>query len=207
MYEQDWDWSLGQYPVPLPAVAGETIDTAETVIDHRPRPDVSLRASLYHWALRGPVVWSSEQWRFVSGPRIQSRGVELSASRVWSGGTRLRGSVSLQDASGADGVQLVNSPRWLGKLHWVAPLPGGALLGLEWLAESRRRTVDGGHLPGLALTHLNLGSGRLLPGVEVSLGIRNLWNKHYSQPLGTDNWTTSVVQAGRSWNLKLEARF
>ncbi|WP_310565942.1 TonB-dependent receptor plug domain-containing protein [Hydrogenophaga sp.] len=206
VYEQEWDQSGGQYPTPLPAIDDERIETTELVLDHRPAPDLALRASVYQWSLRDMVVWSSPDDRYVSGPPVRARGAEVSADRRWPSGVRLRASVSLQDAQ-MQGQRLVNSPQWLGKLHWAAPLPGGARIGLEWLAESRRDTVDGGHVAGHALTNLTLSSRRWLPGVRVSLGIYNLLDKRYRQPIGTDNWTTSLAQDGRSVRLKLEARF
>lgn len=206
VYEQDWDWSVGPYPTPLPAMADERIETTELVLDHRLAPDLALRASVYQWSLRDMVVWNSADWLFVSGPPVRSRGAEFSADRRWASGARLRASVSLQDAQQQGGQRLVNAPKWLGKLHVATPLPGGARLGVEWLAESRRRTVDGGHVAGHAITNLHL-SQRLQPGVELSLGLYNLLDKRYSQPIGTDNWTTALAQDGRSVRLKLEARF
>lgn len=207
VYEQDWDLSAGRYPVPLPAMADERIQTAELVFDQRLASGLSWRASVYQWSLRDIVLWNSSDWRFVSGPPIKSRGVELSADHRWSSGARLRGSVSLQDARTVDGSRLVNSPQRAGKLHFSAPLPAGAHLGLEWLAESRRRTVDGGHVGGRAITNLHLSSRQLVPGLELSIGVHNLLDKRYRQPIGTDNWTTSLEQDGRSLRLKMEARF
>jgi iron complex outermembrane receptor protein len=207
VYEQDWDWSAGQYPSPLPAIADERIETAELVLDQHLAPDLALRASVYQWSLRDMVVWSSDDWRYVSGPPVKARGAELSADKRWASGVRLRGSVSLQDAQTTGGERLVNSPKWLGKLHFSAPLPAGGRIGLEWLAESRRRTVDGGHVAGHAITNLHLSSRQLLPGVELSLGLYNLLDRRTSQPIGTDNWTTALEQDGRSVRLKMEARF
>ena len=207
VYEQDWDWSMGQYPAPLPAIPDETIDTLELVADHRLAPDLSVRASVYHWSMRNMVVWNSDAWMYLSGPQVQATGAELSADKTWASGARLRGSVSLQGAHTADGQRLVNSPAWLGKLNFSAPLPAGVRLGLEWQAESRRRTVDGAHLAGHALTNLHLSTQRLVPGAELSLGVYNLLDQRSSQPTGSDNWTTAVPQDGRSVRLKMEARF
>ncbi len=207
VYEQDWDWSAGQFPSPLPVMAAERIDTTEVVLDHRLSPDLALRASAYQWALRDLIVWSSDEWKFVSGPRIKARGVELSADKLWASGARLRGSVSLQDAKSQHGMRLVNSPKWLGKLHFSAAFPARAHLGFEWLVESRRRTVDGAHTGGHSNVNLHLSSRQLVPGVELSLGVYNLMNKRSSQPIGVDNWTTSLERDGRSIRLKMEARF
>lgn len=204
VYEQDW--GAGPYPRPLPAIADERIETSELVLDHRLAPDLALRASVYQWSLRDMVVWSSADWRFVSGSPVRSRGAALSVDRRWASGARLRASVSLQDAQQPGGQRLVNAPRWLGKLHAAAPLPGGARLGLEWLAESRRRTVDGGHVAGHATTNLHL-TQPLRPGMALSLGVYNLMDQRYRHPIGTDNWTTALAQDGRSVRLRLEARY
>jgi iron complex outermembrane receptor protein len=207
VYEQDWDWSAGQYPSPLPAIADERIETAELVLDQRLAPGLAWRASAYQWSLRDMVMWSSSDWRFVSGPPVKARGAELSVDQRWSSGARLRASLSLQDARTVGGARLVNSPERMGKIHFSAPLPKGVHLGLEWLAESPRRTVDGGRVAGRAITNLHLSSRQLLPGLAFSVGVHNLLDKRYSHPIGTDNWTTSQEQDGRSLRLKLEARF
>lgn len=206
VYEQDWDWAAGQYPAPLPAIADERIETSELVLDHRLAPDLALRAAVYQWSLRDMMVWNSAASRSDSGPPVRARGAEFSADRRWASGARLRASVSLQDAQMPGGQRLVNAPKWLGKLHVAAPLPGGARLGVEWLAESRRRTVDGGHVAGHAVTNLHL-TQRLLPGVDLSLGLYNLLERRYSHPVGSGNWSTALAQDGRSVRLKMEARF
>ena len=137
----------------LPAIADERIETTELVLDHRPAPDLALRASVYQWSLRDMVVWGDPDRWFVSGPPVRSRGAEVSADRRWASGVQLRASLSLQDARMQGGQRLVNAPRWLGKLHCAAPQPAGARSGGAWLA-ARRRPAAAGAAALLLVTHV-----------------------------------------------------
>lgn len=206
--ERDWDFRAGESPTLLPAVDSEVIDTRELVVDHRVAPDLSVRGALYQWSLKDLIVWDDEAWRFASGPRVKATGLELSADRTWGWGGRLRASLSRQQARFARGEGLANSPHWLGKLHFSAPLPAAGLrLGYEWQLESARRAASGARLPGQGLSNLHLTADRWAPGLSVSLGIYNLFDKAHRQPISASGWITELPQDGRSVRLKMELRF
>lgn len=202
LYDEDGSLTL------LPAVGSEAIDTLELVVDHRVAPDLSVRGALYQWSLKDLIVVDDETWFFASGPRVQATGLELSADKIWGWGGRLRASLTLQQARFVQGEGLANSPHGLGKLHFSAPLPAGGLrLGYEWQLESARRGANGARLPGHGLSNLHLTADRWAPGLSVSLGIYNLFNKAYRQPLPEGNRITELPQDGRSIRLKMEVRF
>jgi iron complex outermembrane receptor protein len=146
--------------------------------------------------------------QYQSGGKVMARGIELSADKIWRSGARLRVSLSAQHAVNAGGDQTINAPRLLGKLNWSAPLPiVGLLAGYELRYDSRRLTLDGTQSGGYAVSNLHLRSETLLKGLEVSLGIYNLFDKRYAQP-GTDtNWQNTLEQDGRSVRVKLSAKF
>ncbi len=206
--ERSWDFSNEDVPTLLPAVDSEVIDTRELVFDHRMAPDLSFRGALYQWALKDLIVWDKNTWQWVSGPRMKASGLELSANKTWDWGGRLRASLSRQQARFAHGVGLANSPNWLGKLHFSTPLPAAGLrLGYEWQLESARRAASGARVSGHGLSNLHLVAERWAPGVSVSLGIHNLFDKAYSQPVSDGGWVPIQSQDGRSVRLKMELRF
>ena len=191
---------------------GETIDTVEFIADHRVSRDLSVRGSVYSWTMRDLITLGvdpvSGLSQYQSGKTVKARGLELSAARVWESGARLRGSVSLQDATYADGGALPNSPKWLGKVNLSTPLPWAGLhAGYEWRYDSRRLSLDGSDLGGYTLSNLNLSTSALARGVDLSLGIHNLLDKHYSQPGADINWQNSFEQDGRSLQVRLDLRF
>lgn len=209
-YERDYDDGVSQ--VANPSLGGETIDTMELVVDHRLARDFSVRGSIYHWSMADIVTLGidpvSGLSQYQSGNKIKADGLELSADKRWDWGGRARGSVSYQEIAFVDGGDLPNAPQWLGKLNFSSPLPWeGLRLGYELRYDAKRRTIDDSSLDGYWLSHLNLLADKWITGVEVSLGLRNLFNQHYQHPGADTNWQTRLDQDGRSAWLKVDYRF
>ncbi len=207
-YERDYDDTVSQ--LANPGLNGETADTYELIADHRLNYGTSLRASLYRWRLDDIItltpVGGLTQYR--SGARIDAQGVELSAARHWSSGVRLRGSVSFQDIAYQGGNTLENSPRWLGRINLIYPLPWhGMRLGYEYRFEGSRRTLAGAELGAYSLSHLNLSAEGWIRGVDLSLAVRNLFDRRYRHPGADTNWQDSFAQDGRAMLLKMDYRF
>jgi iron complex outermembrane receptor protein len=210
VYERDF--GDGLYQVPNPALNGERIDTVELVADHRVGQDLALRGSVYHWTMRDIVALgidpASGLTQYQSGEKVSARGLELSADKTWAAGARLRGSVSLQDVAEVNGRAPLNSPKVLGKLNFSSPLPvAGLRMGYELHYDSRRLSLDGTRLGGYALSNLHLSTEALAEGLELSLTIRNLFDKRYAHPGADFNWQNALEQDGRSVLGKLEYRF
>jgi iron complex outermembrane receptor protein len=182
------------------------------VADHRVGKNLLLRGSLYHWVMQGLVTLgtdpSSGLSQYQSGPDVKADGVELSADRTWDGGSRLRGSLSYQDVSYASGAKLDNSPQLLGKLNFSGPLAAtGLRLGYELQYSSERQAIDGTDLSGYWLSNLQLSTDKWVKGLEVSLGLYNLFDAHYEHPGSDINWQRALAQDGRSARLELTYSF
>jgi iron complex outermembrane receptor protein len=116
--------------------------------------------------------------------------------------------VSLQDVAFDGGGALLNSPKLLGKLNLSGPLPwAGLRAGYELRFDSRRLTLDGSRLGGYAVSNLQLATDVLGRGLELSLGVQNLFDKRYAHPGADTNWQNSLEQDGRSVRLSLTGRF
>lgn len=206
-YETNWRWE-GERPVLEDAVPGERIRTLELVLDQRVAPDLVWRGALYRWALRDAIVFDNDAYLFRSEVPICATGLELSADKTWRGGARLRGSLSRQWVGFDDGRPVPNAPPWLAKLAFSTPLPvAGLRLAYEWSFVGRRHTPDGHRLGGYSVSGVHLVAPRILPRLDVSLGIANLFNKRYAHPLPAGNWMPSLAQDGRSATLQLSYRF
>lgn len=206
------DYSDAQAQVANPALSGERIDTLELVADHRVGPDLSVRTSLYQWSMLDLITQGidpvSGLSQFQSGGSVTARGLEMSADQTWRTGARLRTSLSLQDVADASGAALPNSPKLLGKLNLSSPLPwAGLRLGYEWQYSSQRLSLDGSELGGYAVSNLHLSTLALARGLELSLGIHNLFDKRFEHPGATTNYQNALVQDGRSVRLKLQYPF
>jgi len=206
------DYNDGVAQVANPSLRGESIDTLEFVADQRVGPDLTLRGSVYQWTMRDLITLGidpvSGLSQYQSGATVKARGLELSADKTWAFGARLRGSVSAQDVAYAGGGALLNSPKWLGKLNLSAPLPWAGLhAGYEWRYDSQRLTLDGSNLGGFAVSNLHLSTEALAKGLELSLGLQNLFDKRYAHPGADINWQNAFEQDGRSVRFKASYRF
>jgi outer membrane receptor protein involved in Fe transport len=209
-FERDYDDGLAQ--VGNPTLRGERIDTAELVVDQRVGRDLALRASVFRWTLKNIITLGVDPVtgvpQYQSGLPVQADGVELSADHFWSGGMRVRGSVSLQDVSQQGGARLPNAPRVLAKLNASAPLPWAALrAGYELRYTSARRTLDGSEIGGFAVSNLALVADGWLRGLEATLSVHNLFDRRYDDPGADTNWQNTLEQDGRSLRVKLLYRF
>ena len=209
-FERDYTDGLTQ--VANPALTGETIDTLELVADHRVDRNLALRASIYQWTMRDLVTLgidtASGLPQYQSGSQVNARGLELSADKDWDSGARLRGSLSVQNVSHANASRQLNSPKLLGKFNLSAPLPwAGLRAAYELRYDSQRLSLDGTDLGGYALSNLQLSTTALAKGLEVSLGVYNLFDKRYAQPGADTNWQNALEQDGRSVRLKASYRF
>ncbi len=215
VYESQYTDTLSQ--VGNPALGGERIDTLELVADHRIGAELVLRGSVYEWTMRDivtlgidPASATSAQplTQYQPGDTVKANGLELSADKTWRWGGRLRASLAFQHTRSANGSGLVNSPQVLGKLNFSTPLPAAGLrLGYELQYDSERRTRDGTDLGGYALSNLYLSTDKLARGLEVDLGVRNLYDKRYGQPAAEINWQNALAQDGRSVRLQATYKF
>jgi iron complex outermembrane receptor protein len=212
-FERDYDdLGISNTQVANPALEGETIDTLELVMDHRVDQNLALRGSFYHWEMQGLVTLGidpvSGLSQYQSGEDVKANGVELSADQTWNWGGRLRGSVSYQDVAYASGADLDNSPQLLGKLNFSGPLATtGLRFGFELQYSSERQAIDGTDLNDYWLSNLQLSADTWAKGLEVSLGIYNLFDTHYEHPGSDINWQNMLEQDGRSARLKLTYSF
>jgi outer membrane cobalamin receptor len=209
-YERDYDDGFAQ--IANPALRGERIDTFELVLDHRVGADLALRGSAYRWTMHDLITLGIEPVsgiaQYQSGSRVEARGLELGADKTWRNGARLRGSVSWHDVSDADGADLLNSPRLLGRLNASMPLPWWGLnAGYELRYDGSRLTNAGSRVGGHAVSGLMLTSKALGRGLELGLRIDNLFDKRFEHPGADSNPQNTFEQDGRSLRLQAAWRF
>ena len=211
VYERDFD-DDGESQIANPDLEGETIDTLELVIDQRVGRNLNLRGSLYQWSMQGLVTLGTEPVsglsQYQTGEDVKARGVELSADKTWDWGGRMRGSLSYQDLAYKSGAGLDNAPQLLGKLNVSGPLAStGLRFGYELQYSSERQAIDGTDLDAYWLSNLQLSTDKWAKGLEVSLGLYNLFDTRYDHPGSDTNWQNALEQDGRSARLKLAYRF
>lgn len=197
-----------------PALRPETMRTYEAVLERSFGGGWHGTLALYHYRVEDLISQITDpgdnKLVFVNAEKIRTSGVELGAEKFWHNGVRLKGNASYQEAKDrlTDRL-LVNSPRLLGKLALLLPLPGYAWqAGLELQYTGERRTFAGEKTDGYTLANLTLSRSDLLKGVDASLGVYNLFDENYADPADRGAFVQDVLrQDGRTWRLKLDCRF
>jgi iron complex outermembrane receptor protein len=103
---------------------------------------------------------------------------------------------------------LPNSPQHIAQLHLYRNLfgmKGGA--GLEMSYMSSRKTLDDHRVGGFLLTNLTASYSKLLPNLNLSAGVYNIFNRRYSDPGGSEHVSDALLQDGRSFRVKLDYAF
>ncbi len=141
---------------------------------------------------------------------VQSRGFGAELEGRWARGASGRLSYTFSRARDTvTGRPLDNSPRHLGKAQFALPFWRGKIFaGAEVQAMSRRTTGGGAVLGPVWLANLTLYSRALAPGLDVSAGLHNIFDRAYRDPVSPDFAPIdSVPRDGRTWRLQATKRF
>jgi outer membrane receptor protein involved in Fe transport len=197
---------------PNPELGPEHIETYE----------LSVETHAAGWLLTGALFryhidQEIEQVRLSTGDLLIYRNVghlhidggTAEIERIWNNGIRLRASYSGQYAEEAGiGRWLSNSPKHLVKFNLSAPVYGDALrLGWESQYVADRKTYTADRADGYFLTNLTLTAQKLVPGLEISASVYNLFDERYADPVGDFHRQDRIEQDGRHFRVKLTARF
>lgn len=186
-------YSTPDHNVVLGSLRPETVKTYELVAEHRLDQKTTLGASAFHYAMNNLITPTANAFNqpisaanpiFYTNLSATVRGVELQAERVQDSGARWRASYSFQDARDKQtSAWLPNSPRNQVKLNYSTPMLGESWsAGLETQYMSNRQTITGPDSGSVWLVNATILPAHLARGMEASLSIRNLFNRHYRDP-------------------------
>jgi iron complex outermembrane receptor protein len=194
-----------------PDLRPEKMRSFEISWEKRFSPQSRLTATAYHFDIERMVTVDGSGLA-VNGSPIRADGLEVEYERQWSTGSRLRTGYSVQYAAD-QARRLDNSPRHMAKLNLAVPagIPG-LMAGIEgqWIA-ARQGNAGSESLAAYALTNVNLSYAPAGSQWELGLGIYNLFDRRYSDPVAVDDllpvtrW--QLPQQGRSAILRTTLRF
>jgi outer membrane receptor for ferrienterochelin and colicins len=135
-------------------------------------------------------------------------GGEAEIEGKWSG---FEGKVSYtyQDSKNrSTGEWLTNSPRHLVKGQFSTTFRDNRIVpALDLRYAGPRRTLMGNIAGGYALANFTLSARSLLPGLEVSASVYNLFDKSYADPGSQEHVQELIPQDGRSFRVKVTGSF
>ena len=190
----------------------ETIHSYELDYDQVLNSHLKLATSVFYYDIDDLISFgldSNGNSTFGNLASATSKGGEIELDGNWAKGWRAQLSYTYADArDGAIGQRLSNSPEHLAKFNLTAPIwQEKVFANFEILGMSDRTTVQGNDVGSYWVANFTLFSREIVKGVELSAGIYNIFDKKYSDPVGSDFPEDSIQQYGRSFRVKLTYRF
>jgi outer membrane receptor protein involved in Fe transport len=211
-YEQFYgSTTMGSLQKGNPDLRPEIMQSYEATWDTALNSLWHAKAGLFHYRIKDTIGQELDPvdnlWVFRNLGRVRTNGAELGLEGLWLNGVRMRSSVTYQDAREAETDEwLVNSPRLLAKVELSARIYGEWQAGAELQHIGRRRTLAD-ETGSATLANLTLNRRDYLPGLDVSIGFNNLFDKRYAVPADLINVQDSLRQDGRMFRIKLDYRF
>jgi iron complex outermembrane receptor protein len=197
-----------------PNLDPEQIRTAEVALEHYFSP--TTRAGVFgFWNQIDDLIGAAESPEgslFRNAGDAETQGAEVEAEHRTKGGLLGRLSYTIQRTEdGTTNTALSNSPRHLVKANVVVPLWQDKIFsGLEVQYVSEAKTLPGRRVreaDAFCLVNFTLFSRELVPGVELSASVRNLFDVDYGYPAGDEYRPAVIGQDGRTFRVRLAYRF
>lgn len=190
-----------------PDARSERVRGSELAVEWRPSASTRFSATAFSNKARDLLVQGLDPadglLEFRNIGQMHFRGVDLEAETAFGRGGLLRAGVSSHHAHDLSGTDLdSHSPRRSGKLAWVQPLRGPWTLGAEAIAVGPR-----GEVAGYAIANLTLSAQLLSDRAQLSFSVYDLFDRQPSDPGSDSVLHPTSPHDGRSFRLKLEARF
>ena len=195
---ESWAW-------PIRTRRPEKVDTIEVDVERKIGKRLNLVTAAYGYRL-------AISWRACIPPRglaqtqntgqIHAKGFEIELQARPRGGWKRRAATRIQ-AADTDAANLPNSPHHLAKLHFAVPLGRkfDVSSGMQYF--SSRETLAGASLKPVFLADFTVSSTKLLPNFDVRAGLRNAFNRNYSDPVALNSGVDSMQQPGRTFFVEL----
>ena len=188
-----------------PDLKPEKIHTYEIALEKELTSTTKVTASGFHYEVKDLITQQTNpdgSLQFQNVSRVKSDGIEIGMEVNWPGFLKGHTSYSYQDTrDDLTGQWLANSPRHLFKAGVQTPLYRRiALLGAQMRYMGNRQDRDGGDTGDVTVMDVNLSVD--LGRMNASVGVYNLFDKAYVDPVSADHTMTTIQQNGRNVWLK-----
>lgn len=198
-----------------PALIPETTRTYEGVLEQYAGEMVRFTVAGFHNRINHLISQESFDPSDPNSPSIYrnvgeilATGVEAEIEGKWPA-FEGRVSYTIQDAENSStGEWLANSPRHLIKGQFsTASRDGRIIPALDFRYAGPRKTLAGKIAGGYTIANFTLSGRNLLPWLETSGTVYNLFDKRYADPGAREHVQDTIPQDGRSFRVKLTASF
>lgn len=192
-----------------PSLDAEHLRSLEGIWEYEIGPMTRVNASLYAYRYQDLILPDADG-RHQNAGTLVSRGAEIELEHHWAGGAALLASYTRQDVK-LEGAATPNVPEHMFKVNFGLPLGDEWQAGFEAQAIGARRAESGARVDAYLLANLNLLYQPAGRPWDVSLGIHNLFDSAYADPVAADPWMSvsrdSLAQDERSFRIKFTGRF
>lgn len=194
-----------------PALDPEKMRSVELSWEKRFSTHSRLATTFYHFHI-DRMVTTDDNGVATNSQRTNASGLEIEYEQRWNNGSRLRTGYTVQHAAETN-RGFDNSPHQMAKFNLAVPTGIPHLMaGLEaqWIS-ARQANIGAERIPSYTLANLNLSYTPSGKRWEVALGIYNLFDHRYNDPVATDEvlgvrrW--QMPQLGRTALLKTTLHF
>jgi iron complex outermembrane receptor protein len=190
-----------------PAARAEKADTVEIDVERKIGKRMNLIVAAYGYRLRdflAGVYTSSGVIQTQNTGKLHAMGLELELNGRPAPWLEATASYAMQRSTDdIAGSVLQNSPDHLAKLRFAIPLGRmfDASSGMQYY--SSRLTLAGARVRAVYLADFTITSKRLFPNFDIQLGLRNSFNRNYSDPIALNASVDSMRQPGRWFFVEL----
>ncbi|MBA6391575.1 TonB-dependent receptor [Colwellia sp. BRX10-3] len=191
----------------------ETINSIELILEQRLNNSLNLVASLYQNKIEKLIALttdpSDDLLVFENQNDVTAKGFEIELQGHWQNGWNGAFSYTYQNSEfDISAITLPNVPQDQVKLNITTPeLAYGFTAGLNLQYESARKTLQNNHAESYLLTNLTVLNKTLVNNLDLSFGIYNLFDEHYSFPGSEEHLQDQIAQDGRTVRLRLAYTF
>ena len=206
-----------QYAIPSNAarqgLEPEQIRTVELILEQSLAKSTRATATVFHNDISDLISVNTSangsQYFYANSGDAKTTGGSFELESEFAKGIKGRASYTLQHTTDKEtGARLSNSPEHIAKLNLTVPLLSEKVFGgLEVQYASESNSARGERVGGHVVTNLTLFGREILPGLDASFGIYNLFDTEYADPAGPEHRQSRIMQDGRSFRVKCTYRF
>jgi outer membrane receptor for ferrienterochelin and colicins len=181
----------------------EAASTVEFVVERKLAARLNGLVSVYRYGIDGLLVGNYTAdglLQYSNADAVRASGVEFELNGQPAPWLDVVTSLAIQRAvKTAHDSRLPNSPAEIGKVRVSVPLFHSGL----WVANSlqymgSRQTLAGVTLPPVLLSDIVVSSNRLTSNLDFQVGVRNVGNVRYSDPIALNSRVDTLTVPGRS---------